>query len=63
MADLLESGVKDKENNELGSEIVVTEAMIEAGINEFYDFRFGEDMRFVLESVYRSMAYEAPQLL
>ena len=39
------------------SEVVVTEAMIEAGLLELYDFNYSEDVRFVIESVYRAMAY------
>ena len=38
-------------------EIEVTPEMIEAGLAELYDHRFGEDVRLVLEDVYRAMAY------
>ena len=40
-------------------EIVVTDAMIDAGLDELSEFKFGEDFRFVIESVYRAMAYKA----
>ena len=38
-------------------EVVVTDAMIEAALLELYDFNYSEDVRFVIESVYRAMAY------
>ena len=38
-------------------EIEITPQMIEAGLYELYDHRFGEDIRLVLEDVFRAMAY------
>lgn len=40
-------------------EIVVTEAMIEAGVEEFTQHRMGDDIKYVLESVFRAMAYSS----
>ena len=40
-------------------EIEVTPAMIAAGMKELREHSYGEDIRFVLESVYRAMAYAA----
>ena len=45
------NGVKDKQNNELGGEIVVTEAMIEAGLNRLIDLQGVVDSRFLVEQV------------
>ena len=42
-------------------EIVVTEAMIEAGMSELKDHDYGEDIKYVLEVVYRAMFYEGNQ--
>lgn len=38
-------------------EIVVTEAMVEAGMAELREHRMGDDPRYVLECVFRTMAY------
>ena len=38
-------------------EIEITPQMIEAGLYELYEHHFGEDIRLVLEEVYRAMAY------
>jgi hypothetical protein len=38
-------------------EIEVTPAMIEAGLYELYEHNFGDDVKLVLEDVYRAMAY------
>jgi len=40
-------------------EIEVTEEMVRAGLDELWQHNFGSDMGYVLESVYRAMAYEA----
>jgi hypothetical protein len=40
-------------------EIEVTAAMIEAGMAEWREHHFGDDPRYVLESIFRAMAYEA----
>lgn len=42
-----------------GAEIEVTPEMIEAGLEELYQHRFGSDLRYVLEVVYRAMAYSS----
>ena len=42
------------------AEIVVTEEMIEAGLEEFLSHHYGCDPRFMLESIFRAMAYASP---
>lgn len=37
--------------------IEVTDAMIAAGLDEFREHHYGSDVPYVLESVYRAMAY------
>ena len=44
-------------------EIEVTPAMIEAGINELYDHSLADGLPYVMEVVFRAMAYESPLLL
>lgn len=39
--------------------IPVTSAMVDAGLAALFEYSFGEDIRYVLESVYRAMAYES----
>jgi hypothetical protein len=41
-----------------GSEIVVTSEMIDAGLDELRDHTYGEDLRLLLEAVFRAMAYK-----
>ena len=43
--------------NRPAQEIEVTPEMIEAGLEELSEHRYGSDARYVLESVYRAMAY------
>lgn len=38
-------------------EIVVTEQMIDAGVEELRDRGYGDDLRYVVETVFRAMAY------
>jgi len=38
-------------------EIVVTPAMIDAGLEEFRSYHYDSDSRLMLESVFRAMAY------
>jgi hypothetical protein len=40
-------------------EIVVTDRMVDAGIDELYECHYGDDWRYVLERVFRAMAYES----
>lgn len=40
-------------------EVEVTPAMIEAGLEELRQHSFGEELPYLLECVYRAMAYEA----
>lgn len=40
--------------------IVVTEEMISASLAELNENSFGEDPRYILESVFRAMAYRMP---
>lgn len=47
---------RDRPADEI-EEIEVTPAMVEAGLGELRDHRFGDDLRLVLEDVYRSMTY------
>jgi hypothetical protein len=43
---------------ELIPEIVVTPEMVNAGIEELREHTIGEDWNYVLECVFRAMAYE-----
>jgi hypothetical protein len=43
-------------------EIVVTTEMVDAGIETLYEFNYGEDPRYIIECVFRAMAYESPLL-
>lgn len=47
---------RDRPADEI-EEIEVTPAMIEAGINEMREHHYEGDVRYMLESVYRAMAY------
>lgn len=38
-------------------QIIVTSAMVDAGMEELREHHWGDDLRHVLESVYRAMAY------
>jgi len=38
-------------------EIEVTSAMVDAGLQELYEFRLGDDPRYLLECIYRAMHY------
>lgn len=38
-------------------EIVVTPQMIEAGLEEMREHHYGEDVRYMVECVFRAMAY------
>lgn len=40
--------------------IEVTPAMIEAGIDELREHHIGDDLKYVVETVFRAMAYESP---
>lgn len=40
-------------------EIVVTQAMIDEGVAEYQQHANGSDVRYVVESVFRAMAYES----
>ena len=44
------------------AEIIVTEGMVTAGLRQMHEYSYGEDIRYVLEAVFRAMAYESPQL-
>ncbi|EQB06210.1 hypothetical protein [Sphingobium baderi] len=43
----------------LGGEVLVTPEMVEAGMEELRDHHYGDDIRYILECVYRAMAYES----
>jgi len=43
-------------------EIVVTPKMIAAGLSELKERNFRDDIPWILECVFRAMAYESPQL-
>lgn len=45
-----------------GLEIEVTAAMLEAGMHELFERNFREGWPYVLECVFRAMAYKSPQL-
>jgi hypothetical protein len=47
-----EHGLKD-----VTPEIVVTDDMVDAGLNELREHHHTDDLRYVLECVYRAMAY------
>ena len=36
--------------------------MVRAGLHELYEHTIGEDVAYVVEAVFRAMAYESPQL-
>lgn len=40
--------------------VEVTEVMVDAGMSELVEHSFGEDRRYILECVYRAMAYAKP---
>lgn len=46
-----------QDNGQAGAEIEVTEEMVEAGLAELAEHRFADDLRLVIEEVYRAMAY------
>ena len=37
--------------------------MVEAGLHELREHSFGEEPAYLIEAVYRAMAYQAPELL
>lgn len=39
-------------------EIVVSKQMVDAGVEDLYEFRIGDDPRWLVEKIYRSMHYE-----
>lgn len=43
-------------------EIIVSPEMVDAGLHELQERSYGEDISYVLEAVFRAMAYESPQL-
>jgi hypothetical protein len=43
-------------------EIVVTPEMVQAGIDELYEHSLSEGLPYLLETVFRAMAYSSPQL-
>lgn len=53
MAELPESG-------QTGAQIEVTPAMVEAGVEEIREHHVGDDLGYVVESVFRAMAYLSP---
>lgn len=46
-------------NQQLAFQIVVTPEMVSAGLEEMRQHNFGEDLGYILESVFRAMAYES----
>jgi hypothetical protein len=44
------------------SEIVVTPEMLLAGLDELQSHSYAEDLPYILETVFRAMAYKSPQL-
>ncbi|MCP5074338.1 MAG: hypothetical protein GY947_13760 [Rhodobacteraceae bacterium] len=42
------------------SEIIVTKEMVDAGMSELGDHRHLDDWRYIIEGIYRAMAYEDP---
>lgn len=46
-----------------GTGIEVTPEMVEAGLHELYEHNLGEELPYLLEAVFRAMAYRSPQLL
>lgn len=42
--------------------IEVSQRMIDAGLHELRERSFGEDLPYILEVVFRAMAYESPLL-
>lgn len=40
-------------------EIVVTNEMVKAGLEEMREHHYDEEMAYILECVYRAMAYES----
>ena len=51
--------IKTTNKARIGGEIVVTDAMIEAGVDEFSQHRMCDDIKYVLESVFRAMSYSS----
>jgi hypothetical protein len=43
-------------------EIVVTPEMVQAGIDELYEHSLSDGLPYLLETVFRAMAYVSPQL-
>lgn len=46
-----------QDTRQAGAEIEVTPSMLEAGLDELREHSFAGDLPYVLESVYRAMAY------
>lgn len=42
--------------------IEVTPAMIQAGLDQLREHHIGDDLAYVLETVFRAMAYESPSI-
>lgn len=42
------------------TDIVVTDSMIDAGLEAIREHHYGDDLRYMLESVFRAMAYNSP---
>ena len=53
-----EDGREDASNGQVCG-IVVTEAMVRAGLDEMNEHQYAEELGYVLECVYRAMAYES----
>ncbi len=46
-----------------GAEIEVTDAMVAAGLHELAEHNLGEGLPYIVEAVFRAMAYKSPLLL
>jgi len=49
--------------NDIPGGILVTPEMLAAGLEELSEHHFGDDLGWILESVFRAMAYESPQIV
>ena len=55
------STIKTRQGDTL--EIVVTPDMVKAGLEELWENHFDCDSAYMVEKIFRAMAYESPQLV
>lgn len=54
--------MKPTDSTDRQVQIEVTQEMIKAGLEELREHSFGENVEYLLEEVYRAMAYSSPEL-